>query len=96
MAIVVPALHGCIDASEVVAFKFALNGSNIFDKAYVASCFGESNYFYGERRGARDGDIPLVAVSREHLFPLVGEGCGALANIVSLGGAGWGVPPHEQ
>lgn len=32
------------------SFKFALNGSNIFDKAYVASCFGESNCFYGERR----------------------------------------------
>jgi len=27
--------------------------------------------------------------------PLVGEGCGALANEVSLGEAGWGVTPHE-
>ena len=32
------------------SFKFALNGSNIFDKAYVASCFGETQCFYGERR----------------------------------------------
>jgi iron complex outermembrane receptor protein len=32
------------------SFKFALNGSNIFDKVYVPSCFGESNCFYGERR----------------------------------------------
>jgi iron complex outermembrane recepter protein len=31
-------------------FRFALNGSNIFDKAYVASCFGETQCFYGERR----------------------------------------------
>ncbi|HEV8389866.1 MAG TPA: TonB-dependent siderophore receptor [Dongiaceae bacterium] len=32
------------------SFKFALNASNIFDKAYVASCFGETSCFYGERR----------------------------------------------
>jgi iron complex outermembrane receptor protein len=31
-------------------FKFALNGSNIFDKVYVPSCFGETSCFYGERR----------------------------------------------
>src|SRR5215470_13349782 len=28
--------------------------------------------------------------------PLVGEGCGALANAVSLGGAGWGVTRHDR
>jgi iron complex outermembrane receptor protein len=32
------------------SFKFALNGSNIFDKVYLASCFGETQCFYGERR----------------------------------------------
>ena len=31
-------------------FKFALNGSNLADKAYVASCYGETSCFYGERR----------------------------------------------
>jgi iron complex outermembrane receptor protein len=31
-------------------FRFQLNGSNIFDKAYVASCYGETSCFYGERR----------------------------------------------
>src|SRR5688572_29321705 len=33
---------------------------------------------------------------RELSSPLVGEGCGALANAVSLGEAGWGVPPHDR
>src|SRR5262245_49966611 len=28
--------------------------------------------------------------------PLVGEGCGGLANVVSLAEAGWGVTRHER
>jgi iron complex outermembrane receptor protein len=31
-------------------FKFQLNGSNIFDKDFVAACFGVEQCFYGERR----------------------------------------------
>jgi iron complex outermembrane receptor protein len=32
------------------SFRFQLNGSNLADKAYVASCYGETSCFYGERR----------------------------------------------
>lgn len=35
---------------EIDNFHFGLNVSNIFDTEYVASCFGESSCFYGERR----------------------------------------------
>jgi iron complex outermembrane recepter protein len=31
-------------------FKFQLNGSNIFDKDFVAACYGVEQCFYGERR----------------------------------------------
>lgn len=31
-------------------FRFQLNGSNLADKAYVASCYTETSCFYGERR----------------------------------------------
>jgi iron complex outermembrane recepter protein len=31
-------------------FRFQLNGSNLADKAYVASCYGKTSCFYGERR----------------------------------------------
>src|SRR5687767_8020306 len=41
----------------------------------------------------------MTMTSRSHSnlsSPLVGEGCEALANEVSLGEAGWGVPPRDQ
>jgi iron complex outermembrane receptor protein len=31
-------------------FRFAINATNVFDKTYVASCYGETSCFYGERR----------------------------------------------
>jgi iron complex outermembrane receptor protein len=31
-------------------FRFALNGTNLLDKAYVTSCFGQNSCYYGERR----------------------------------------------
>ena len=40
--------------------------------------------------------MSLLPISKSRFSsPLVGEGCEALANAVSLGAAGWGVPPHE-
>ena len=35
-----------------------------------------------------------TSLQRDFPSPFVGEGCGGLANAVSLGVAGW-VPPHE-
>ena len=37
----------------------------------------------------------VTTVDQSFSSPLVGDGCGALASKASLGGAGWGVPPHE-
>jgi len=31
-------------------FRVAVNASNLFDKKYVASCFGPGSCFYGEGR----------------------------------------------
>jgi iron complex outermembrane receptor protein len=31
-------------------FRFAINATNLFDKTYVASCYGETSCFYGEGR----------------------------------------------
>jgi hypothetical protein len=39
--------------------------------------------------------MKLVWACATFSSPLVGEGCEALANAVSLGVAGWGGPPHE-
>nr|WP_298689187.1 TonB-dependent siderophore receptor [uncultured Dongia sp.] len=31
-------------------FRFAVNATNLFDTAYVTSCYGENSCYYGERR----------------------------------------------
>ena len=64
------------------AGRRAVGGSRI-----CAGIPGEANFDPGFRT------FPLLLATSS---PHVGEGCGALANAVSLGAAGWGVPPHER
>ena len=45
-------LHACSTRRSTTTgtTSVPLNGSNLADKAYVASCYGETSCFYGERR----------------------------------------------